>query len=72
MNMLKMLMVDIRCVPRVNVRYDGFAVRMVVATLSRMNNRRHYMRFTVHENSPFFKLLYTLLNYEAGGKHVLI
>lgn len=39
MNMLKMLMVDIRCVLRVNVRYDGFAVRMVVAALSRMNNR---------------------------------
>jgi len=72
MNMLKMLMVDICCVLRVNVRYDGFALRMIVAALSRMNNRRHYMRFTVHENSPFFKLLYTLLNYEARGKHVLI
>ncbi len=61
MDVLKMLMINIGCVLRMNVRYNSIALRMVVAALSRMNNRLHHVWFTVHEQIPFLKAsIYTI------------
>ncbi len=55
MDVLKMLMINIGCMLRMNVRNDRIALRMIITALCRMNNRRHHVWFTVHEQIPFPK-----------------